>query len=222
MIQIRLKPLIKLFTITAILLILIHLSIAVTYYLIADPEKFDFIDMFDLDIEYNIPTFFSSLLFLFNGILFWLLGKAAHQKRKYWFGLSAIFIFLAFDESTKIHENIGDFTEKFVDASGALFFPWVISYMAIVGILGLVYLRFFLAMPKGYFLRFMLAAFIFLSGAIGLELLGAQEAYRYGTESPLYTLYYTIEESLEMFGLIYLMHILSDMLDGTKLQLKAI
>ena len=215
MITIERKRVLKFFVILAVLLIIMHSAIAVVYYIVGDPEKFDFIRMFDLDREQNIPTLFSSLLFIFNALLFWLIGKnSADSERKYWYGLAGVFAFLSFDESATIHENLGDLTEQFVDASGILYYPWVISYSLLVLMLVVFYFRFFYNMPKKLFYRFVLAAAIFLSGAIGFELLGAQEADLYGTDSPLYTIYYTIEESLEMFGLIYLMGILLDMLDG--------
>ena len=217
MVTINRKSVLKFFIFSAIVLILIHSVIAVTYYIVGNPDKFDFIPMFDLDREQNIPTLFSSLLFMFNALLFWLIGKYQQEEKKYWYGLASLFAFLSFDESATIHEKLGDFTEQFVDASGILYYPWVISYSLLVLVLVILYFRFFYHMPKKLFYRFVLAAAIFLSGAIGFELLGAQEADLYGTDSPLYTIYYTIEESLEMFGLIYLMGILLDMLDGKQL-----
>ena len=213
------RSIVRFFMRFAIVLILIHTGIAVAYYIVADPDKFDFIPMFDLDREQNIPTLFSSLLFIFNALLFWLLGKRDNEEGRYWYGLAGVFVFLSFDESATIHEKIGDITERFVDASGILYYPWVVSYSVLVFILTAIYLRFFLKMPKKRFWRFVLAAAIFLTGAVGFELLGAQEAYHYGTDSPLYTIYYTIEESMEMFGLIYLMNILLEMLGGTSVRI---
>ncbi len=217
MVTIKRKSVLRFFIFSAIVLIFIHIVIAVKYYIVGDPDKFDFIPMFDLDREQNIPTLFSSLLFIFNALFFWLLGKYRQDERKYWYGLAGVFAFLSFDESATIHEKLGDLTEQFVDASGILYYPWVISYSLLVLLLVVLYFRFFYHMPKKLFHRFVLAAVIFLTGAVGFELLGAQEADLYGTDSPLYTIYYTIEESLEMFGLIYLMGILLDMLDGKQI-----
>jgi hypothetical protein len=179
--------------------------------------------MFDLDMERNVPTLFSSLLFMLNAILFYLLSVKERSKQGkknyYWMGLSFVFAFLSFDESAKIHEQLGDLTENFVDATGILYYPWVISYGVLVLLLGIVYFRFFWSMERKLFYRFMIAAAIFLSGAIGFELLGAYESSLYGTTSPLYSLYYTIEESLEMFGLIYLSSVLLSLLDNVTLRI---
>lgn len=127
-----------------------------------------------------------------------------------------MFSFLAFDEGTKIHEKLGDFTENFVDASGYLYYPWFISYGILVVILAVIYARFFLSMERRVYFSFMLSAIIFLIGAIGFDILGANEASLHGEDTLTYCVFYTIEESLEMFGLIYLIHILLGLLNREK------
>lgn len=219
-IDIKRKSVVKLFVVFAIVLIVIHSIILGIYYYIGDPDTFDFVKMFDLDMEANVPTLFSSLLFAIASFLLFLNGKKEYGKRRYWWGLSMIFLFLSFDESAKIHENIGDFTENFVDASGFLYYPWVISYSLFVVVLSAVYFRFFWKMKRKIFWKFVLAAAIFLSGAIGFELLGAYESSQHGTDTPLYSLLYTIEESLEMFGLIYLISLLLTLLENATVQLE--
>ena len=51
---------IKFLSIVAIALIFIHINILIIYFIVDDPDKFDFVRMFDLDMERNIPTLFSS------------------------------------------------------------------------------------------------------------------------------------------------------------------
>ena len=214
---------VKSLILVALFLIVVHSIILVIYYIVGDPKKFDFIRMFDLDMERNIPTLFSSILFCISAFLFYLLSLSSRQTdnndSKYWKGLSFIFLFLSIDESVKIHEKIGDFTEQFVHASGYLHYPWVISYTILILILAVIYLKFFLKMPRNIFYAFMLSATLFLLGAIGFELLGANESSQYGTTSIRYSIFYTIEESLEMFGLIYLISILLSLLETHTLNL---
>ena len=223
-IELKTSSIVKFFSIIAIILIVIHIIILSIYFIINDPEKFDFVRLFDLDMERNVPTLFSSAILLISAFLFYLLSRIPQEKargsRKAWMGLSWVFVFLAFDESAKIHENIGDYTENFVDASGFLYYPWVISYGVLVVILGAIYLPFFWRMERKVFFSFMLAAAIFLSGAIGFELLGAAEASAHSDETLLYSIYYTIEETLEMFGVIYLIYILLKLLEGVELTAK--
>jgi len=214
---------IKGLTYTAILLIMIHIIILGIYFYIGDSEKFDFVRMFDLDMERNIPTLFSSALMFISAFLFYLLSMAPKEQKQrnssFWLGLSFIFIFLAFDESATIHENLGDYTENFVEASGYFYYPWVISYSILVLILAVFYIRFFWRMPSKVFWSFMGAAWIFLSGAIGFELLGAKESSLHGTDTLVYCIYYTIEESLEMFGIIYLIWILLGLVSEKEIEI---
>lgn len=211
---------VKFLSLIALILIFIHGVILGIYYYIGDPDTFDFIRMFDLDMERNVPTLFSSLILSIAAFCFYLLSRDPDKEheRKYWFGLSLVFIFLAFDESAKIHEKLGDFTENFVDATGYLHYPWVLAYGILVLVLGILYMKFFWKMPKKIFWSFMLSAFIFLLGAVGFELLGANESSQHGTETILYSVLYTIEESLEMFGVIFLIWILLGLLEKKKLE----
>lgn len=210
------KRIILFLSIIALMLIFINSMILVIYFIVNDPDKFDFVQMFDLDMEQNIPTLFSSALLLIASFFFYLLGKSSQKEvktnTKAWWGLSLVFAFLAFDESAKIHEGVGDFTENFVDASGFLYYPWVISYGAMTLLLGILYLRFFLRFKREIRFKFIVSAILFLSGAIGMELLGANEASKNGSDSMLYCIFFTIEESLEMFGVIYLIHTLLELL----------
>ncbi len=224
-ITLKRKQIIRFLSLIALILIGIHIIILSIYYYVGDPKVFGFVRMFDLDMERNVPTLFSSALLMISGFLFYLLANMSSEiekgSRPYWIGLSLIFTFLAFDESAKIHEKIGDFTERFVDASGFLHYPWVISYSILVLVLASFYMKFFLKMDKKIFWSFIGAATIFLSGAIGFELLGANESSMHGTKGALYSTYYTIEETLEMFGVIYLIHILLGLLDNKSVVFKA-
>ncbi len=214
---------IKLLSIMAILLIIANTIMLFIYFSVDNPDTFGFVRMVDLDQEANLPTLFSSGLLLIAGFLFYVLHNVNRVKENmhhyYWLWLSFIFIFLGFDESAKIHETLGDYTENFVDASGYFYYPWVLSYGVFIFILGFFYLRFFLSMEKKVFYSFMLAAFIFLSGAVGFELLGAKEASLHGSDTLIYCIYYTIEESLEMFGVIYLIHILLHLLKDVTIKI---
>jgi len=219
------RKIIQFLAIIALILILIHIIILAIYFDIANPDKFDFVPMFDLDMEDNLPTLFSTLLMFISAFLFYGLSKISIKEKKtdrpFWLGLSLIFTFLAFDENLQIHESIGDLTEQFIHTSGYLYYPWVISYSILVLILGLFYIRFFWRMEKTISRYFITSAIIFLSGAIGFELLGAHEASVHSDDTLLYCIYYTIEESLEMFGVIYLIWILLGLISKNTIKINA-
>ena len=56
--------------------------------------------------------------------------------------------------------------------------------------------------------RFVTAGVIFLTGALGIEMLGAREADLYDTTTVTYCLLYSLEEMLEMLGIILFIYAL--------------
>jgi len=85
---------------------------------------------------------------------------------------------------------------------GIFYFAWVIPGIALVLVLGLFFLRFLLSLPATTRRRFLIAATLYLGGALGVELIGGQYAELHGFESFTYSMIATVEESLEMAGLI--------------------
>jgi len=53
-------------------------------------------------------------------------------------------------------------------------------------VIGLAYLKFVWALPKRTRLHFIMAGVIFLTGALGVEMLGAREADLYGYDTVIY------------------------------------
>ena len=77
-------------------------------------------------------------------------------------------------------------------------------YSILFIILTAIYFRFYLTLDRWLQFRLFLCAVIFLGGAIGVELFSAREADAHGTATLTYSILYTIEESMEMSGLILL------------------
>jgi hypothetical protein len=111
---------------------------------------------------------------------------------------------MAFDEAFQFHErlNIPVGTLLGDGSLGVFYFPWTIPGIALVSVLGLYFLRFLLHLPAATGLSFLMAATLYLGGAIGVELIGSRHAELYGYENWTYTMIATLEESLEMAGLI--------------------
>ncbi len=193
-------------------LTVVHIAVLIVYYWVDDEDKFDFVRLIDMDYEGNLPTLFSTLLFLFAAFLLYLLAQRAREESgdgktgipgyTGWIGLSLVFCFLGLDEGAKMHEYVGDFMERFIHAEGILYFPWVLPYLTVLAVLVVIYLPFYFRLPVTVRWRFFFAAALFISGAVFFDMLGGLEADRNGTTSMLYSGLYTIEEVLEMLGLI--------------------
>jgi hypothetical protein len=177
-------------------------------YLLASPVPAGLASAFYVDTERNIPTFFSVALLLIAAAL---LAAIAKRNRKQglpyvsaWAVLAVGFVLMAVDEAFEIHERLNlPIGELLGDRPlGAFYYPWVIPAIALVAVLGLFFVRFLRHLPGTIRLRFLLAAMLYLGGAIGVELVGSQYAEGHGTATWTYSLIATLEESLELAGLV--------------------
>ncbi len=206
------KKIFFLLLIVNIILLTLNISGLVYSYSI-DSNLSDKVATFDFNTEFNVPTFYSSLLFFINSLLLIIIGFLQREKSENyfsWLSLSLIFLFLAFDETIMIHERFSNSTRELFSTSGLLFFAWIIPYgvFALAG--HLIFLKLFLKLPKRTQYLFVLSSSIFLIGALGFEMLGGRHAEIYTRNNLTYAVYYTIEEFLEMMGLTIFIYALLD------------
>lgn len=109
---------------------------------------------------------------------------------------------LAVDENVQLHENLVNPVRQLFNTSDYLYLAWVIPGIIFFTIFGLLYLKFLLSQSKKIRLLFILAGTIFISGAIGTEIIGSHIQYQFGRDNFQYSLVTTLEELLEMIGLI--------------------
>ncbi|PXW86796.1 hypothetical protein C8R34_11369 [Nitrosomonas sp. Nm84] len=169
--------------------------------------------LFNLDEEQNIPTYFSVLLMHFSALLLALITvfnrKQMMPHVSKWAILSLGFLLMAFDESSQFHEKLiwpfrALLKELLADGAslGVFYFTWVVPGIILVAALGLFFMRFLLYLPMAVRIRFLIAATLYIGGAIGFELIGGRYSELYGEENWSYIMITTIEESLELSGLI--------------------
>ncbi|MBZ8178940.1 hypothetical protein [Oscillatoria salina] len=175
-----------------------------TYYL--NSERESLIKLFDLDAENNLPTWYSSLTLLICSVL---LGIVAFVKKRdrdrytrHWMGLSLIFFLLSIDEAASIHELSMDTLRSGLNASGFLYFTWIVPAAIFVVLLLVIYSPFIKALPKKTKFAFLWAGAIYLLGTLGLEAIGGWYVYNYGKGTIPYMVLFTLEESLEMVGIV--------------------
>ena len=176
----------------------------------------------DLDIEKNIPSLYSGFALFVSSLLFLCISSLEEKqgkKRRYWLGLAAVFLFLSLDESFVLHERLSTYTEEYIKstgiikASGLLYFPWIIPYSILMIILGLLYFRFILSLPRKTTVLLILSAIIFFTGAVGFDMLGGREAELHSYYTLTYIVLFTIEEFLEMIGVVLLIYTLLDYIE---------
>lgn len=156
----------------------------------------------DVDTEGNLPTLFSVMTLFAAGALAALV--AARERRaqgrfwKYWVGIAVIFGGLAVDEGCRIHEMIMPLG-KLIANSGVFFFAWVIPAGIAIAVLTLVYFRMVFSWPAWFRNLGILSAALFISGALGMEMIGGQIAEKSGLNLH-FQIVSAIEEFLEMTG----------------------
>ncbi len=166
------------------------------------------IPFFDFDAEQNLPTFFSACLFLVGAFLLFIVWRVRPQLM--WLVLAGVLVFLAFDELFQVHERLIRPVRELFHLSGFLFFAWVVVYGAGVLALGGAFVSLWRRLPRHVRWWLGASAATYVVGAIGFEMLGARhyEAMQgaAGDRDLLYGVLYTVEESLEIAGLIMLIH----------------
>lgn len=163
------------------------------------------VPLFNFNTEKNIPTLYSSLTLMVSALM---LLFIAESNRKLgvsyipWLGMGIIFIFLSIDEFASLHENLNRPVRETVGASGVLYFAWIIPYIALLFLFLAFYARFLLRLPRKVMLLFLLSGGVFVSGAVGMEMIGGLLADKHGLGGVglAYSLVTTFEELLEMVG----------------------
>lgn len=167
---------------------------------------------FSVDYERNIPTAYSVLALLLSSIL---LGAIAHTKnldsdryKKHWKILSFIFLYMALDEAVQVHEQLINPMRALLNATGFLYFTWIVPIGCLVAIFLLSYTKFLFHLPTSTRNLFVTASVLYIGGAIGMEMLGGYQAYTSGTYNLSYLIIVTFEELLEMLGIVIFIHAL--------------
>jgi len=194
--------------IVAFLLVLASLAGTLINYLGGHNYVYGLIPLFNIDNEQNIPTFFSTFLLLFATVLLAVITMLKRNQMdsytSHWTVLSFGFLCMAVDEASSIHELLIDPIRELLGNGklGIFYFAWVIPGIALIIILALFFLRFFLHLPPKIRYACLMAVTLYIGGAIGFELIGGRYFELHG-ENLTYSMMATVEESLEMAGAIF-------------------
>ncbi len=192
----------KLLYLILALLLLNILGLISKFYFEHD-HVYGLVPIFDFDTEKNIPTFYSAVALLFASfLLFFITIVRKNNGLAYlgWSGLAVIFLFLSIDEITSLHERLIRPVRETLDTSGLLFSAWVIPYGLAVLFFVAVYFKFLMRLPKQVMFLFVVSGGIYVSGALGMELLEGYYYDQHGEIDLTFAIFYTIQEFLEMLG----------------------
>lgn len=161
-----------------------------------------------LDSELTIPAFYSSLVMLAAiGVMLviaWAAREAGQPDRGRWLLLALIFAAMAVDESASLHETLMTPIRETFGLTGLFFYAWVVPAGIGVALIGLYYLPFLFRLKRSSAVLIVLAGAVYLSGALGIEMLGGAIDSAGEKSSPLFSLVMVIEEGCELWGLTLL------------------
>lgn len=172
-----------------------------------------------IDGKANLPSYVNTLLLfiasLFLGVAHVLERGVDRARSVNWLVLSIIFLFLSLDESIALHDFVVSGLPRHEVTYGQLFIAWFVPYGIAAGAFSLYQLRFLTKLDSQIAFGFFCAALVYLGGAVGAEWMGSKVADSFGTRSLAYALTVTVEESLEMGGLVTFIHFMSRYMSRT-------
>lgn len=181
------------------------------------PGTHYYVEFFGVSAEGKLPTFYSGLTLLAVAALLGLIW--AHDRRQhgplrwYWAALAVIFVLLAMDELLSIHEATTELIRSRLHIEGGWFYnAWVIPAGVGLALLALTFFRFLVRLPARTRGLFLLAGAVYVSGAVGFEILGGAYASVHGDDLA-YGVLASVEEVLEMAGIVVMLYALMDHLE---------
>jgi hypothetical protein len=145
-------------------------------------RQFSFAWLFYFDRRLNLPFFFSLLLLLINlFLLYKILGRKMLSRSQFVFWITLLLIFFIFtlDEAFYIHQHFKMSTFGTIasyDQKSWTHYLWVIPYFVVFGFLIGVLLKYSADIANELKKKLVIAAFVFLFGAVVLEFVGTYYA----------------------------------------------
>lgn len=193
------------------------------YNIVPHPEHqiADVLKRFDLGHEPSIPAFYSAIVMLLAASTSAFLSiydtSQKHNRRLSWRLLTLVLVLLAIDEVVMFHE-MGTAAMEQLGLSGTLYFSWVIPGAIFAAVVGISFTKLLLSLGWRTRILFLASGAIFVSGAIGMELIAGIIFAGADTEldalsSVAHVLSQAVEEGLEMIGMALFLCTLLDLIN---------
>lgn len=160
----------------------------------------------DVDREGTLPAWVSAVILLACAASLWTIADEVrargHRWHRHWRLLALAFAYLSLDEMLSLHERLIDPIRDALGLSGIFYYAWVVVAIPVLVVFIVVLIPFLRTLPRWTFLAFMVSGGVYLAGALGMELVTGLVASAGGGDSLQYRLLVTLEELLEMLGMI--------------------
>ena len=176
--------------------------------------------LFDLDSENNVPTWYSALLWAMAGGL--ALASARRELgrdaivRWSWTLLGGVFLLLSLDEGASLHERIldptGDLLQEARGVADSFYYNWVVVAGMLAASVAALLVPFLLRIRPDVAACLVLAGLLFLVGSLGFETVSSAVHRGWiasiGHTGLTWTRLIILEELCEMAGAIVAIHAL--------------
>ena len=168
---------------------------------------------FYFDRRLNVPFFFSLLLSIVNFVvLLFIVRSKSHSRSEnmFWFTLALTFFLFTLDEAFYIHQHFKMSTFGRIasyDRASWSHYLWVIPYAVVFGSLILVMIKYAGFIDARIRRELIVAAIVFLSGAVGMEALGTYYAVLHPRGDIYLFLIKSVEGTLQMSGAVMFLNV---------------
>ena len=163
----------------------------------------NFANQFNLDNEDSLTTWFATALLFANGAILFVVAAIKYRDgiRQFlpWFFLSLILLAMSVDEMLSLHERLTVPVRTALGTDGFLHFAWVIPGFIAAILVAILYLPLLRSLPGRIAALILASGFIYVAGAVGVELVGSKIASEQGSALH-FRLASWVEESFEMLG----------------------
>lgn len=177
-------------------------------------------ELFDLNGENNIPTWFTSMVWATAAGLAMVASRREFSHdgvmRWSWALLGGVFLLLSLDEVGSLHERLlglaGDTVQHALGLADSFYYDWAAMGIVLVVLVAALFVPFLLRIPRDVAARLILAGGVFLSGSLAIETIGSSYEAGWISSTKLFRISWHrlifVEELLEMVGAILAVHAL--------------
>jgi hypothetical protein len=181
----------------------------VSEFIIVENQYVDRItDWLDVNAEASVPTWYAAITLMACAVMLAVIAIDARARRRpyplHWAALAVIFGFLSLEEILGIHSQATKVLRSIVSITEGPGYILALGGIGLVvlGLLAVVFGRFYLHLPPRWRWWFTAAAVIYLIGVFASDAVGDYLRTASGDSTLPYIVVLTLEEALEMIGVL--------------------